>query len=75
MRASAKTGEGVPDILEAVIVRIPPPSGDREAPLKALIIDSWFDNYVGVVMLVRVFDGCLRPKDRVLLMATQAATL
>ena len=54
VRASAKTGEGVDDILEAVIARIPPPKGDPDAPLKALIIDSWFDNYVGVVMLVRV---------------------
>src|SRR5450432_2078646 len=53
IRASAKTGEGVPDIIEALIKRIPPPKGDRDAPLQALIIDSWFDNYVGVVMLVR----------------------
>ncbi|MCC6534566.1 MAG: elongation factor 4 [Burkholderiales bacterium] len=72
IRASAKTGEGVTDILEAVIERIPAPRGSLDAPLKALIIDSWFDNYVGVVMLVRVVDGCLRPKDRVLMMATQA---
>jgi GTP-binding protein LepA len=70
LRASAKTGEGVQDILEAVIVRIPPPKGDPEAPLKALIIDSWFDNYVGVVMLVRMMDGTLRPKDRILLMSS-----
>ena len=62
--ASAKTGLGVEDILEAVIARIPPPKGDPTAPLKALIIDSWFDNYVGVVMLVRVVDGVLRPKDQ-----------
>ncbi len=67
--ASAKTGEGIDDILEAVISRIPPPKGDPDAPLKALIIDSWFDNYVGVVMLVRVMDGTLRPKDKILLMA------
>ncbi|MBI1965317.1 MAG: elongation factor 4 [Betaproteobacteria bacterium] len=73
LRVSAKTGEGVADILEAVIARIPPPEGDRERPLKALIIDSWFDNYVGVVMLVRVVDGELRPRDRVLLMSTGAA--
>src|SRR5688572_19546665 len=72
VRASAKTGEGVPDILEAVIRRIPAPGGDPAGPLKALIIDSWFDNYVGVVMLVRVVDGELRPKDRVLLMSTQS---
>jgi translation initiation factor IF-2 len=66
---SAKTGLGVDDVLEAVIARIPPPKGDPAAPLKALIIDSWFDNYVGVVMLVRVVDGTLRAKDKILLMA------
>ena len=68
--ASAKTGIGVEDALEAVISRIPPPKGDPAAPLKALIIDSWFDNYVGVVMLVRVVDGVLKPKDRIRLMST-----
>ncbi|HWQ39427.1 MAG TPA: translation elongation factor 4 [Burkholderiales bacterium] len=73
LRASAKTGEGVQDLLEAVIARIPPPRGNPEAPLKALIIDSWFDNYVGVVMLVRVFDGMLSTGDRILLMSTRAA--
>jgi GTP-binding protein LepA len=75
VHASAKTGAGVPDVLEAVIARIPPPRGEREAPLKALIIDSWFDNYAGVVMLVRVVDGELKPKDRILLMSTQAQYL
>ncbi len=69
---SAKTGEGVDDVLEAVIARIPPPKGDPAAPLSALIIDSWFDNYVGVVMLVRVMDGALKAKDKILLMATDA---
>ncbi|MCA3131996.1 MAG: translation elongation factor 4 [Betaproteobacteria bacterium] len=73
VRASAKTGEGVEDILEAVIARIPPPKGDPEAPLKALVIDSWFDNYVGVVMLVRVVDGALRKGAKVLLMSSGAA--
>ena len=73
--ASAKTGIGIADCLEAVIARVPPPSGDREAPLSALIIDSWFDNYVGVVMLVRVMDGTLKPKDKILLMATGATYL
>ena len=68
--ASAKTGLGVEDILEAVIARIPSPSGVENAPLKALIVDSWFDNYVGVVMLVRIVDGCLRVKDKIRLMAT-----
>ncbi|MGE5526263.1 MAG: translation elongation factor 4 [Rhodospirillaceae bacterium] len=75
LKVSAKSGEGVLDILEAVIARIPPPKGDPAAPLKALIIDSWFDNYVGVVMLVRVVDGELRPKDRILLMSTQSQHL
>ena len=75
VQASAKTGLGVQDILEAVIKRIPPPKGDPAAPLKALIIDSWFDNYVGVIMLVRVVDGVLKPKDRILLMSTGAQHL
>jgi len=75
LRVSAKTGEGVADILEAVISRIPPPKGDPGAPLKALVIDSWFDNYVGVVMLVRVVDGELKPRDRVRLMSTGAVHL
>ncbi|MDH5577734.1 MAG: translation elongation factor 4, partial [Betaproteobacteria bacterium] len=72
LRASAKTGEGVTEILEAVIARVPPPKGDPEARLQALVIDSWFDNYVGVVMLVRMMQGTLRPKDKVLLMSTDA---
>src|SRR5438874_7607717 len=72
IRASAKTGEGVDDILEAVISRIPPPQGSPDAPLSALIIDSWFDNYVGVVTLVRVMDGTLKPRDKILLMAAGA---
>ncbi|MGE5097268.1 MAG: translation elongation factor 4 [Betaproteobacteria bacterium] len=75
VRCSAKTGEGIDDVLEAVIARIPPPKGDPAAPLKALIIDSWFDNYVGVVMLVRVVDGTLKPKERIKLMATGAVHL
>ena len=72
VRASAKTGEGIEDILDAVIARIPAPRGNPDGPLKALIIDSWFDNYVGVVMLVRVVDGALRPKNRILLMSNKA---
>ena len=75
VRASAKTGLGVQDILEAVIARIPPPKGDPEAPLKALVIDSWFDNYVGVIMLVRVVDGTLEPKEKLLLMSSGASYL
>jgi GTP-binding protein LepA len=70
VRASAKTGIGITDVLEAVIQRIPPPKGDADAPLKALIIDSWFDNYLGTVSLVRVMEGRLRPKDKIRLMAT-----
>jgi GTP-binding protein LepA len=73
--ASAKTGEGVQDIIEAVIARIPAPAGDPAAPLKALIIDSWFDNYVGVVMLVRMVDGRLAPKDKILFMSSRASHL
>jgi GTP-binding protein LepA len=69
---SAKTGLGVEDVLEALIAKVPPPKGDPEAPLQALIIDSWFDNYVGVVMLVRIVNGTLRPKDKIRMMATGA---
>ena len=75
VRCSAKTGEGVRDVLEAVVNKVPAPKGDPDAPLKALIIDSWFDNYVGVVMLVRVVDGVLKPKDKIRLMATGAVHL
>ena len=70
VRCSAKTGLGVQDVLEALIAQVPSPKGDPEAPLQALIVDSWFDNYVGVVMLVRVINGTLQPKDKILLMAT-----
>jgi GTP-binding protein LepA len=69
VRCSAKTGLGVQDVLESLIAKVPPPKGDPTAPLQALIVDSWFDNYVGVVMLVRVINGTLRPKDKILLMA------
>jgi GTP-binding protein LepA len=72
---SAKTGMGVEDILEALIVKVPAPKGDPNAPLQALIIDSWFDNYVGVVMLVRVINGTLKTKERILFMATDAQHL
>ncbi len=70
LEVSAKTGQGVDELLEAIIARIPPPEGDREAPLQALIIDSWFDNYLGVVALVRVVQGELRPRQKILAMAT-----
>ncbi|HOY71337.1 MAG TPA: translation elongation factor 4 [Methylotenera sp.] len=69
---SAKTGFGVRDVLEAVIKKVPPPEGNVDGPLKALVIDAWFDNYVGVVMLVRVIDGVLKPKDKIRLMATHS---
>jgi GTP-binding protein LepA len=75
VQCSAKTGLGIDDVIETVIAKIPPPVGDKTAPLKALIIDSWFDNYVGVVMLVRVVDGAIKPKDKILLMATGAQHL
>ena len=70
LRASAKTGEGVAEILEAIIARIPSPQGSAANPLKALIIDSWFDNYLGTVSLVRVMEGSLKPKEKIRLMAT-----
>ncbi|OFU81871.1 translation elongation factor 4 [Achromobacter xylosoxidans] len=73
--ASAKTGMGIDEILEAIVARVPAPQGDPEAPLQALIIDSWFDNYVGVVMLVRIVNGMLKPKDKILLMASGATHL
>ena len=69
---SAKTGMGIDDILERVVRDVPPPKGSPTEPLQALIIDSWFDNYVGVVMLVRVVNGTLKPKDKITLMATGA---
>ena len=69
---SAKTGLGVDEVLERLIERVPPPEGDPDAPLQALIIDSWFDNYVGVVMLVRVKNGTLKQRDKILMMATGA---
>jgi GTP-binding protein LepA len=69
-RVSAKTGEGVPDLLEALVKRIPAPKGDPEAPLQALIIDSWFDNYVGVVSLVRVMNGSIKTGDKLRMMST-----
>lgn len=72
---SAKTGLGVEDVLETLIAKVPPPKGDPDAPLQALIVDSWYDPYVGVVMLVRVVNGTLRPKEKILLMATGSVNL
>jgi GTP-binding protein LepA len=68
--ASAKEGRGVPEILEAIVTRLPPPTGDQEAPLKALIFDSWYDTYRGVVILTRIIDGVMRPGQKIRLMAT-----
>lgn len=70
VRVSAKTGEGVPELLEHIIAKIPPPSGNPEGPLQALIIDSWFDNYVGVVSLVRVVNGSLSKGSKITVMST-----
>jgi GTP-binding protein LepA len=73
VRVSAKTGENVPELLEAIVTHIPPPKGDPQAPLQALIIDSWFDNYVGVVSLVRVVNGALRVGEKIRVMSTGRA--
>ncbi len=70
---SAKTGLGIPEVLEAIVTRLPPPKGDREAPLKAMLVDSWYDAYLGVVVMVRVMDGVLRKGDRIKMMQTGAA--
>ncbi|PIT52217.1 elongation factor 4 [Snodgrassella alvi] len=74
VRCSAKSGIGIEDVLEEIVKKVPAPTGKTEAPLKALIIDSWFDNYVGVVMLIRMVDGVVRLKDKVRFMATGAET-
>jgi GTP-binding protein LepA len=70
IRVSAKTGLGIPDLLEVLVARIPPPQGDVTAPLQALIIDSWFDPYVGVISLVRVVNGTLKKRDKIQVMST-----
>jgi GTP-binding protein LepA len=69
LRVSAKTGIGIPDLLEALVQQIPPPEGDADAPLQALIIDSWFDPYVGVISLIRVVNGEIKPKDKMHVMS------
>jgi len=70
IEVSAKTGQGIQDVLEAIVTLLPPPVGERDAPLKALIIDSWFDNYQGIVSLVRVMQGRLTEKSRIRMMST-----
>jgi GTP-binding protein LepA len=69
---SAKSGVGIHDVLEAIVTRLPPPKGDRNAPLKALLVDAWYDQYLGVVVLVRVFDGVLKVGQKVKMMQTGA---
>ncbi|TMJ91911.1 MAG: elongation factor 4, partial [Alphaproteobacteria bacterium] len=70
---SAKTGLNVPEVLESIVTRLPPPKGDRDAPLKALLVDSWYDSYLGVVVLLRIVDGVLRRGQRIRMMGTGAA--
>lgn len=69
---SAKTGLGIPEVLEAIVTRLPPPKGDRDAPLKAMLVDSWYDPYLGVVVMIRVIDGVIRKGDRIKMMQTGA---
>jgi GTP-binding protein LepA len=73
LEISAKTGLGVPEVLEAIVTRLPPPKGDRAAPLKALLVDSWYDAYLGVVVLVRIVDGTMKKNQRIRMMGTGAA--
>jgi GTP-binding protein LepA len=70
---SAKTGLNVPEVLESIVTRLPPPKGDRDAPLKALLVDSWYDSYLGVVVLLRIVDGVLRRGQRIRMIGTGAA--
>ncbi|MCW3784035.1 translation elongation factor 4 [Defluviimonas salinarum] len=69
---SAKTGIGIPDVLEAIVARLPSPKGDRSAPLKAMLVDSWYDPYLGVVVMIRVMDGVIKKGDRIKMMQTGA---
>ena len=73
LQVSAKTGVGIPELLEALVKNVPPPKGDADAPLQALIVDSWFDAYVGVISLIRVVNGVIKPKDKMRVMSTGRA--
>ncbi|WP_050526728.1 translation elongation factor 4 [Pseudorhodobacter aquimaris] len=72
IQISAKSGLGIPDVLEAIVTRLPAPKGDRDAPLKAMLVDSWYDSYLGVVVMIRVIDGVVRKGDRIKMMQTGA---
>ncbi len=72
LEISAKTGLGIPEVLEAIVARLPAPKGDRNAPLKAMLVDSWYDAYLGVVVLIRVMDGVIRKGERIRMMQTGA---
>ena len=72
VQISAKTGVGIPDVLEAIVTRLPAPTGDRDAPLKAMLVDSWYDPYLGVVVLIRVIDGVIKKGDNIKMMQTGA---
>ncbi|CAM8661584.1 LepA Membrane GTPase LepA [Paracoccaceae bacterium] len=72
LMVSAKSGIGIPDVLEAIVTRLPAPKGDRDAPLKAMLVDSWYDPYLGVVVMVRIMDGVMKKGDRVRMMQTNA---
>ncbi len=72
VQISAKTGLGIPDVLEAIVHRLPAPKGDRDAPLKAMLVDSWYDSYLGVVVMIRVIDGVIRKGDQIKMMQTGA---
>src|SRR5438105_3794780 len=72
IQISAKTGQNVTDVLEAIVTRLPPPKGDRDAPLKALLVDSWYDLYLGVVVLLRIVDGTIKKNQRIKMMGTDA---